>query len=240
MEDVTRPPIRGTPRVNSAALLVVGLLLTAVVVAEGQILPRIEGSAEPALSRQGPWAWPFLEAVGPAAGTALPAFLGIALLAACGAAYAIGIYLGRADQRHPSAAVIVLVVTVVMNGLLVATLPIRQEDLFYYAFQGRMIARAHLNPYLLPPRALEADAWFPFVSRVWRDLPTGYGPVWLLIAAGMDVLADHGGAISDFVRTILAIRALFATASLLTTWLIWLVLGQFAPRRRLLGTIAYA
>ncbi len=240
MEDVTSPSIRGTRRVNSTALLVVGLLLTVVVVAEGQILPRIEGSAEPALSRQGPWAWPLLEAVRPAAGTALSVFLGIALLAACGAAYAIGLYLGRADPPHPSAAVIVLVVTVVMNGLLVAALPIRQEDLFYYAFQGRMIARAHLNPYLLPPRTLEADAWFPFVSRVWRDLPTGYGPVWLLIAAGIDVLADHGGAISDFVRTILAIRVLFATASLLNAWLIWIVLGQFAPRRRLLGTLAYA
>lgn len=240
MDHATNLPTDRTRSASSSALLFVGLLLIGLVFAEGQILPRIEGSAEPALSRQGPWAWSLLEPFGSAGGAALPVFLGIALLAGLAAAYALGLYLGRAHEGYQQAIVVVLIVTIFLNVLLVFALPIRQEDLFYYAFQGRMIARAHLNPYILPPRAIEADAWFPFVSRVWRDLPTGYGPVWLLITAGIDVLADRGGAVPDFIRTILALRVLFATANVVSACLIWLLLGNLAPERRLLGAIAYA
>src|SRR2546430_15479970 len=107
--------------------------------------------------------------------------------------------------------------------------PVRNGDIFYYAFQGRMVARAGLNPYVVPPRNVVDDEWFPFVSPIWRNLTTGYGPAWLLISAGIDRGFDRGGAIPDFVSTILAYRVLFAIFTVANVVLLWVILGTLAP-----------
>ena len=236
-----RPDDTPTPSSQLPVVGFVGLLLLVLIVAEGQVLPRIEGSAEPALISTGPWSWPPLDPLTAAStAPALPVALGIALLAGLGLLYAISLVLLRAEPIRARALVFVLLVTALLTLATVASLPTRKADLFYYAFQGRLIARARLNPYLQPPRALAADAWFPFVSPVWRDLPTGYGPVWLLLSAGVDLVADRGDTLDSFVQTILALRALFAGLTVVNTLLIWLILADLAPSRRLIGAIAYA
>jgi hypothetical protein len=103
-----------------------------------------------------------------------------------------------------------------------------------------MIARGGLNPYADPPRAFASDPWFPLVSPVWRDLPTGYGPVWLLISEGIDKVSDNGGVARDSIETILAYRFLFLSATIGSASAIWLILRDVAPARRVVGTLAFA
>jgi hypothetical protein len=223
------------------ALALTGLLLLLVDLVEGEILPRLEGSAEPSLLGNPPYSW-FDWARGDhwAAALAVPVALSLALLALFGLLYALALALARGEWPRRGALAVVLTVTLGFGVVSAIAPPARKADIFYYAFQGRMLARGGLNPYAVPPRAFAADPWFPLVSPVWRDLPTGYGPVWLLLSEGLDRVADDGGQQSDSIVTILAYRALFLGSVLGSAVAIWSILGKVAPDRRLFGTLAFA
>jgi hypothetical protein len=222
-------------------LAIIGLLLIVANFAENQVLPRLEGSAEATVLPYPPYSW-----FGPVVSSALPATpgvpiaLAIALLVVLGALYARGLVLAGEARTGPTSLAVILAV-VLGCGLVSATAPpSRKSDIFYYAFQGRMIARGGLNPYAVPPRAFATDPWFPLVSPVWRDLPTGYGPVWLLISEGIDKVSDNGGVARDSVQTILAYRLLFLASTIGSITGIWLILRDGAPARRVVGTLAFA
>jgi hypothetical protein len=222
-------------------LAVIGLLLIVADFAENQVLPRLEGSAEATVLPYPPYSWfaPVVSSALPAA-PGVPIALAIALLVFFGALYARGLVLAGETRAGPAGLAVILVV-VLGCGLVSATAPpSRKSDIFYYAFQGRMIARGGLNPYAVPPRAFAVDPWFPLVSPVWRDLPTGYGPVWLLISEEIDKVSDNGGFARDSVQTILAYRLLFLGATIGSAGAIWLVLRDVAPARRVVGTLAFA
>jgi hypothetical protein len=102
-----------------------------------------------------------------------------------------------------------------------------------------MIARGGMNPYELPPRAFATDPWFPLVSQVWRDLRTGYGPVWLLLNEAIDRVADDGTS-PAIVTTILGLRALFIGGGIASAALIWRIVRALDPGRRAAATVAFA
>jgi hypothetical protein len=224
-----------------APLRRVGLLVVALVALDAGILPLLEGSAEPSLATAGPWGW--LSGLPTLVGGVQPAWsIGLALAALVGlaGAYVAAIRLARTLAPSRGTLLAILLVSGLASLSVVVSPPIRQADLFYYAFQGRMLARDHQNPYLVPPSALTADAWFPLVSPAWRNLTTGYGPTWLLVDAGVDLAVDTGGSLPDIVRTVLADRVLFAGLNLGNCLLLWLILGRLAPARQVTGTLAYA
>src|SRR5258706_16010874 len=69
-------------RSASRSLIIVGLGLFGLIVADADVLPWIEGSAEPSLFSVGPWSrLPFAPAVPISLGTSLTIFLAIAILA---------------------------------------------------------------------------------------------------------------------------------------------------------------
>src|SRR5262249_53886321 len=143
-------------------------------------------------------------------------------------------------RAGPAALAVILAISLGCGFVSAISPPTRKADIFYYAFQGRMVARGGLNPYAVPPRSYATDPWFPLVSPVWRDLPTGYGPAWLLLSAGIDRISDNGGLARDSVQTILAYRLLFLAATVGSAGAIWLILRKVAPSRRVVGTLAIA
>lgn len=240
----TRAPVAspGHPRQAGRlkVLLVIGFALLVLLAGEDLLLPWIEGAAEPALLELGPWSWLLqLGLEPPRLPPALPLALSLLLLGGLAAAYlgALAVASEIEDQRATLALVISL--TTMILGVIVLAPPVRKADLFYYAFQGRMIAHAGLNPYSTPPRALEADPWFSFVSPVWRDLTTGYGPSWLLISAGLDRVLDRSGSQSELVRVVVGLRALFALSILASAALLWDILGALLPRSRSRAVVAF-
>jgi alpha-1,6-mannosyltransferase len=63
---------------------------------------------------------------------------------------------------------------------LVAVPPLGSRDMYSYACQGALYD-AGLNPYLVGVSA-QPCPWLDSVSLVWRDTPTPYGPLWIMMA----------------------------------------------------------
>ncbi|HLH72586.1 MAG TPA: hypothetical protein VKX96_04825, partial [Chloroflexota bacterium] len=204
-----------------------------------ELLPRLDGSADPAFVRTGPWAFDLpLPAFVTNSGGA-PIFLSLVLLSAIATAYVVGLGVIHRLPGDRRTLLIVLGFSVLASVIMLVSPPSRNADLDYYAFEGRMIIRDGQNPYAVPARALADDAWFPVLSPTWRALTTGYGPAWLAIASGVDVVTDHGGGLSDLARTLTGFRLLFVVLGSFNALFIWSILGIIAPERRLTGTIAY-
>src|SRR6185437_9696581 len=201
----------------------VGAALAFLAFVANQVLPRLAGSPDTALLGHGPWA---SSAYGPLetlpAAPSLVLALALGLLAGLVGCYGAGLWLARSMQASRAALVLGLVTTWVACGAVVMSPPAKKADLFFYAFQGRMIVRDRINPYLIPPRALESDSWFPLLSPTWRDLTTGYGPASLLMSSAIDLAVDRGGAIPDVTRMVLALRGSFAGLTIGSAILIWL------------------
>jgi hypothetical protein len=122
-------------------------------------------------------------------------------------------------------------------GLTLVLLPsLPSDDLFSYILYGRISVIHHANPYIVLPSSFPED---PFLRLVfWQGTRSVYGPAWLLLSDGVTVLAQaFGGSLATCV---LLFKLLGLSAHLANAFLIWLILGHIAPRRRLLGTLLYA
>ncbi|MBI2940814.1 MAG: hypothetical protein HYY04_10295, partial [Chloroflexi bacterium] len=139
---------------------------------------------------------------------------------------------------HPTGrhAALVLIGTGLFGATLVGVPTLLSEDLFLYASYGRIIAVHGANPLVQPPSAFPAD---PLLSRVfWRDQPALYGPLWLLIAAGVATLAERlGGEPAVYV---LLFRAVGLGFHLGAGVVLWRLLDDVAPAVRLAGLVTYA
>ena len=219
----------------------VGAAVVLLVFVTDQVLPRLSGSADPSLLGHSPWASSVFRPIEtlPTA-PSLVLVLSLGLLGGLCGCYAAGLCLARSMPASRTALVLGLVTTGLACTSFVMSPPTKKADIFYYAFQGRMIVRDGINPYLVSPRAVEEDSWFPLLSPTWRDLTTGYGPAALLMSSAIDLAVDRDGAIPDVTRMVLALRGSFAGLTVGNVILIWLILGQTAPTRRLVGTLAYA
>jgi hypothetical protein len=66
--------------------------------------------------------------------------------------------------------------------VLFAPLP-QSQDFYQYLFYGRIQVAHGANPYLVHPAQFWADPWFPWIR--WVNQPSVYGPVWMLVSAGV-------------------------------------------------------
>jgi hypothetical protein len=228
----------GPSRLAAAALATIWF---GSIVVESQVLPRLEGSADPSLLADWPLATRFAVSwLSPQGGSSLVVFIAIGCLAAMCFAYGVSLAFVSRMGGQVNGLPIVVAAAAALYGVAALSPPARNADIFYYAFQGRMIARGSLNPYVEPPRAYNADSWFSFVSPVWRDLTTGYGPSWLVVGDAVDHTTDRGGTTADLARTVLVYRLGFVCANVLSTIMLWIIVGMLAPARRLLSATAFA
>lgn len=73
--------------------------------------------------------------------------------------------------------------------LLTVTLPLNSRDLFHYIMEGRVLGKYGGNPFLIAPAAFPNDALTQFSN--WKSYPSPYGPLWVLLAAGLTTLAGN-------------------------------------------------
>ena len=162
--------------------------------------------------------------------------LGTVLIgASCAAALALRIAPEvRLSQRQLLA---VALGTTALFGLTLVLLPsLPSDDIFSYILYGRITTVHGANPLISTPADFSHD---PFLSLVfWRDVRSVYGPVWLLLSAGLSLVAQaFGGSLALYVALF---KLLGFAAHMINAWLIWRILGRIAPSRQLQGTLLYA
>ena len=106
---------------------------------------------------------------------------------------------------------IIAAVAVLANMLLIFTYPFTAADIFENIVYARTLAVFHLNPMVVAPNQVP-DQFLPFLA--WPDLPTTYGPIWVLSSAFTALL---GG---DHLLLLVIIFKLWAV--------LWYVIGAFA------------
>jgi hypothetical protein len=119
--------------------------------------------------------------------------------------YALALWAWRRGARAPMWAL--LGGAVVLHLLVLFAPPPQSQDFFQYLFYGRMQATHGANPYVVSPRALWADPWFPWIR--WNAQVSVYGPAWILVSSGVVKVAG-GSLASAYVALKLVILALDA------------------------------
>ncbi|WP_250036278.1 polyprenol phosphomannose-dependent alpha 1,6 mannosyltransferase MptB [Paractinoplanes maris] len=90
---------------------------------------------------------------------------------------------------------------------LVAVPPLASRDMYAYACQGALFD-AGFNPSVAGVSA-QPCPWLESVSVVWRDTPTPYGPLWIMLAGLAAVFGSQVVALAVFrVYAVLAVVAL--------------------------------
>ncbi len=116
----------------------------------------------------------------------------------------------------------------VFGFLLMLTMPLTSRDLFYYISCGRTLGVYGANPYKLPPSAFPNDPLFQYAN--WPDYTSPYGPIWLLVSAGLARLASGDLFWSVYFFKLLAFASYLACGAL-----IWAIL-RARGRAPLAGT----
>jgi hypothetical protein len=110
---------------------------------------------------------------------------------------------------------------------------VSSQDIFSYAFYARMVARYHVNPYVLVPRDLPFDPLFSAIF--WKDQPSNYGPLWTYLSSLAPLVAGDATGL-----TLLTLKGIAIASALAGTPLLWDALKRHDPRRRVMGTVIYA
>lgn len=149
----------------------------------------------------------------------------VALIAALFAIYALVVWRlwrGAAYNRSTAAAAFrrIFGFTILFLAVLLVVSGILSSDLYSYISYGRIFAIYHDNPYVSVP----ADyAWFDKAGWLqwvyWKDTPSVYGPVWLLIAGAVAKIAQ--ALDNDIVTHLLDDKLAASLAHLLNIWLVW-------------------
>ena len=107
------------------------------------------------------------------------------------------------------------------------------DDVYLYNLYGRTIAQYGANPLEHRP---DAFVWDPHLHWVyWKDLPSSYGPLWLMLSGVVSALAAD-----SITAVVLWYRAAGLAIHVATAAVIWYVLRQTAPREARAGTLFYA
>jgi hypothetical protein len=79
--------------------------------------------------------------------------------------------------------------------------------------EGRVLGIHLANPYLQPPSAFPNDPLFQYTN--WPDYTSPYGPLWLLLSAGLALLAGNSLVWNVCLFKIVAVIGYFACAGLI-------------------------
>jgi alpha-1,6-mannosyltransferase len=138
----------------------------------------------------------------------------LALLAVAFVAFAALLVL---EDRRPALSVAHVVVPAFALLLLaVVVAPVSSRDVWSYVAYGRTVSVHHESPYVSPPAEFPDDPMYPRVSRMWRDTPSVYGPLFTAVSAGgMAVTRASATASRMFFQALAALAVVGAI------WLVW-------------------
>lgn len=134
----------------------------------------------------------------------------------------------RMGAKHRATLHLILAGTAAMLALVFFTREIFAVDVFAYSWFGRIWAIFGANPYShVPSEFASQDAanWLPYLY--WRDLPSPYGPLWLMLAGGVAQLARFGNG--DIVYSVVGHKLLADAVHLANIALIWRIAGIIWP-----------
>jgi alpha-1,6-mannosyltransferase len=118
--------------------------------------------------------------------------------------------------------------------VLVALLPMLfSRDVYSYGYYGRIASVYHANPYVSTPADFPHDALARFVGPKWVDTPAVYGPLWVVVSAGVARVA------TTVASMIAAFRWLAIAASLTTVALVWRTVCARRPDRTAFAVAAF-
>jgi hypothetical protein len=117
--------------------------------------------------------------------------------------YALSLWAWRRGARAPMWAL--LGGALVLHLLVLFAPPPQSQDIYQYLFYGRMQAIHGANPYVVSPRVLWADPWFPWIR--WNAQLSVYGPAWILVSSAVVKVAG-GSLASAYVALKLVILVL--------------------------------
>ncbi|GHO70869.1 hypothetical protein KSC_097610 [Ktedonobacter sp. SOSP1-52] len=157
-------------------------------------------------------------------------FMLLALL--CYIFCAFCIYKQRAGQRLT---LIVTILAAFFVGLMyVYTQASLSDDVVPYIFYGRILAVYHANPYFDIPIKFSQDPLYP--DMYWKNVVTGYGPIWTLVSAGLAGLGN-----GHELRSIMLFRFMSLGLHLCNTLLVMAILRASGQKQKtiVLGTFLY-
>ena len=128
-----------------------------------------------------------------------------------------------------------LVAAGICVALSVAGPLILSRDVYSYAAYGRMFAVHQANPYALPPSAFPKDPFTPVLSPEWIHTRSVYGPLFILVSAGLGRLFRASPA-----ATILAFKVLSGAALAGAALLAMLACRRIRPDRAAMAVVLIA
>ena len=128
---------------------------------------------------------------------------------------------------------IILALTAILATPLLLSAGLFSDDVYLYNAYGRMIAVHGANPILTLPSQFPADPHLPWVH--WKELPSSYGPVWLMLSGLLSALAGN-----SLTGVVVAYRLAALMIHLATAAALWSLLHRVRPREALVGTVFYA
>lgn len=126
----------------------------------------------------------------------------------------------------------------ILLAILIYSLPLMalpymfSNDVYNYAFYGRIISTYNENPMLVPPKAFPGDPHLRELS--WKSWPAIYGPLWLMLSAGLSALAGD-----SVFANLITYKAAFLCFHFLTTGVVWAALRKARPDLAAWGAVFY-
>ncbi len=106
----------------------------------------------------------------------------------------------------------------------------QSSDLHSYIWYGRILATFGDNPFVHVPLEYASRDTGDWLSQVyWKDVPSVYGPVWVLLAGGVDWLGNLVSS-SDMWPHLLGHKLLASGTHLANVAIMWHVSGLIAQR----------
>ncbi|MBE7555451.1 MAG: hypothetical protein HS126_30745 [Anaerolineales bacterium] len=135
--------------------------------------------------------------------------------------------------RGRAAWLVVLGSTVAFYLALLFLYPIDAVDIFENIMHARISSVYGANPFLNVARQFPGDPFYPYL--VWRSIPSVYGPLWEMLAAGVVRLAGN-----DIIANVLAFKVLNGLFLAISISLVAAILRRMAPERALAGVVLLA